>query len=62
MRNYFAAPWGGARYARGRPDVHTAIIGTASPDHLAANVAAAAKGPLDPEVYDEAVQRLPIVL
>jgi hypothetical protein len=25
MRNYFAAPWVGARYARGRPDVHTAI-------------------------------------
>jgi len=25
VRNYFALPWVGARYARGRPDVHTAI-------------------------------------
>jgi SAM-dependent methyltransferase len=25
VRNYFAAPWVGARYARGRPDAHTAI-------------------------------------
>jgi SAM-dependent methyltransferase len=27
VRNYFAAPWVGARYARGRPDVHTAVAG-----------------------------------
>lgn len=34
------------RFTLSHPDVHTTIVGTANRTHLAANVAAAAKGPL----------------
>jgi aryl-alcohol dehydrogenase-like predicted oxidoreductase len=40
------------------PDLHTTIVGTANPEHLADNVAAARKGPLPPDVYAEAKRRL----
>ncbi|MCL0047727.1 aldo/keto reductase [Dehalococcoidia bacterium] len=40
------------------PDVHTAIIGTSNPEHLEANIAAAAAGPLSTEVYAEISGRL----
>ena len=46
------------RYTLSHPDVHTTIVGTANPAHLAANVAAAQKGPLPPDVYAEASRRL----
>jgi aryl-alcohol dehydrogenase-like predicted oxidoreductase len=46
------------RFTLSHPDLHTAIVGTANPDHLAANVAAARKGPLSPDVYADARQRL----
>ena len=40
------------------PDVHTAIIGTSNPEHLKANIAAAAAGPLSTKVYSEISDRL----
>jgi aryl-alcohol dehydrogenase-like predicted oxidoreductase len=42
------------RFTITHPDMHTTIVGTANPDHLAANVAAAAKGPLPAGVYEAA--------
>jgi aryl-alcohol dehydrogenase-like predicted oxidoreductase len=45
------------RFTISHPDLHTTIVGTANPDHLAANVAAALKGPLPPEVYEAAKKR-----
>lgn len=45
------------RFTISHPDLHTTIVGTANPDHLAANVAAAAKGPLPADVYEAARAR-----
>jgi aryl-alcohol dehydrogenase-like predicted oxidoreductase len=45
------------RFTISHPQLHTTIVGTANPDHLAANVAAAQKGPLPPEVYEAAKKR-----
>jgi len=42
------------RYTLSHPDMHTTIVGTADPAHLAANLAAARKGPLPADVYAEA--------
>ena len=46
------------RFTITHPDLHTTIVGTANPAHLEANVEAASKGPLPPEVYEEAKRRL----
>jgi aryl-alcohol dehydrogenase-like predicted oxidoreductase len=46
------------RFTLSHPEVHTIIVGTMDPDHLAENVATAAKGPLPREVYAEAKDRL----
>jgi aryl-alcohol dehydrogenase-like predicted oxidoreductase len=46
------------RFTLSNPDVHTTIVGTANPAHLRQNVAAAAKGPLPPDLYEAAKQRL----
>ena len=46
------------RYTLTHPQMHTTIVGTANPDHLAANVAAAAKGPLPRDQYEAARRRL----
>ena len=46
------------RFTNSHPGMHTNIVGTKSPAHLAENVAAAAKGPLPAEVYAEAKRRL----
>jgi aryl-alcohol dehydrogenase-like predicted oxidoreductase len=46
------------RYLMSNPNINTAIVGTSSIDHLHANVAAALKGPLPPEVYAAAQERL----
>jgi aryl-alcohol dehydrogenase-like predicted oxidoreductase len=46
------------RFTLTHPDVHTTIVGTADPGHLAANLAAARKGPLPADVYAEAKRRL----
>ncbi len=49
------------RFTLSHPEMHTTIVGTANPDHLAANVAAAAKGALPDDVYEEAKRRLAAV-
>jgi len=49
------------RFTLSHPDMHTTIVGTANPDHLADNVRAASKGPLAAEIYEAASQRLSAV-
>ncbi|MGC9346714.1 MAG: aldo/keto reductase [Anaerolineae bacterium] len=46
------------RFGLSHPDLHTAIVGTSSHDHLADNVAAAEAGPLPDDIYAEAQRRL----
>ncbi len=46
------------RFTETHPDVDTNIVGTINPQHLEANLAAAAKGPLPLDVYAEAKRRL----
>jgi aryl-alcohol dehydrogenase-like predicted oxidoreductase len=46
------------RYLLSNPNINTAIVGTSSIDHLRANVAAALEGPLPPEAYAAAQERL----
>jgi aryl-alcohol dehydrogenase-like predicted oxidoreductase len=46
------------RYTLSHPHCHTTIVGTCNPDHLAENVAAAAKGPLPADLYDEVKTRV----
>ena len=46
------------RFTAMHPAMSTTIVGTVNPDHLAANLAAVAKGPLSADVYDEAKRRL----
>jgi aryl-alcohol dehydrogenase-like predicted oxidoreductase len=46
------------RFTLSHPQLSTTIVGTKSVEHLQANVAAAKKGPLAPEVYTEAKRRL----
>lgn len=46
------------RFGLSHPDLHTAIVGTGSLNHLADNVAAAEAGPLPDDIYAEAKQRL----
>jgi aryl-alcohol dehydrogenase-like predicted oxidoreductase len=46
------------RLTLSHPDLHTTIVGTANPEHLADNVAAARKGPLPAAVLAEAQRRL----
>jgi len=48
------------RYTLSHPHCHTTIVGTLIPEHLEQNLAAAAKGPLPAEVYEEAKRRLAI--
>ena len=47
------------RFTLSHPGLSTTIVGTANPDHLASNIAAAAAGPLPADVYEEAKKRLP---
>ena len=46
------------RFTLSHPDMTTTIVGTANPQHLADNIAAARKGPLASDQYDEAKRRL----
>jgi aryl-alcohol dehydrogenase-like predicted oxidoreductase len=46
------------RFTLSNPNLSTAIVGTQSPLHVRSNVAAAAKGPLAPDVYEEVVRHL----
>jgi aryl-alcohol dehydrogenase-like predicted oxidoreductase len=45
------------RFTISHPDMHTTIVGTKNPAHLAANLAAAEQGPLPPDVFNEARRR-----
>ena len=45
------------RFTISHPDMDTTIVGTKNPAHLAANIAAAERGPLAPDVYNEARRR-----
>lgn len=46
------------RFTLSHPGMHTTIVGTLNPNHLAENVATASKGPLTSEIYEEAKKRL----
>jgi aryl-alcohol dehydrogenase-like predicted oxidoreductase len=46
------------RFTLSHPHCDTTIVGTLQPDHLGANVAAAMRGPLAADVYEEAKLRL----
>ena len=46
------------RYTLSHPHCHTTIVGTCNPDHLAENLAAAARGPLPVELYEEIRSRI----
>lgn len=46
------------RYTLSHPHCHTTIVGTCNPSHLAENLAAAAAGPLPPELYEEVRARV----
>jgi aryl-alcohol dehydrogenase-like predicted oxidoreductase len=46
------------RFTHSHPGMHTNIVGTKNPAHLAENVAAARRGPLPDAVYAEAKRRL----
>jgi aryl-alcohol dehydrogenase-like predicted oxidoreductase len=49
------------RYTLAHPHCHTTIVGTCNLDHLAENVAAAAKGPLPSDLYEEVTARVAAV-
>jgi aryl-alcohol dehydrogenase-like predicted oxidoreductase len=46
------------RFTLSHPDMHTTIVGTLNPDHMAQNAAAASRGSLPDDVYEEAKRRL----
>jgi aryl-alcohol dehydrogenase-like predicted oxidoreductase len=46
------------RFTLSHPDAHTTIVGTLYPEHLQENIAAARKGPLPEDLYEEAKRRL----
>jgi aryl-alcohol dehydrogenase-like predicted oxidoreductase len=48
------------RFTLSHPGLSSTIVGTSSPAHLASNLAVAAKGPLPPDLYEEAKRRLPL--
>jgi aryl-alcohol dehydrogenase-like predicted oxidoreductase len=46
------------RYTLSHPYCDTTIVGTCNPAHLAENIAAAAKGPLPPHLFQEVASRV----
>jgi aryl-alcohol dehydrogenase-like predicted oxidoreductase len=48
------------RFTLTHPGLSSTIVGTSRMDHLQSNLAIAAKGPLPPDLYEEAKRRLPI--
>jgi aryl-alcohol dehydrogenase-like predicted oxidoreductase len=48
------------RFTLTHPGLSSAIVGTSRPEHVQANLAIAAKGPLPPDLYEEARRRLPV--
>jgi aryl-alcohol dehydrogenase-like predicted oxidoreductase len=49
------------RFTASHPGMDTNIVGTLNPDHLRSNVEAMQKGPLPPDIYEEAKRRLAAV-
>jgi len=49
------------RFTLSHPHCHTTIVGTLLPEHLQENVSTAMRGPLAPDVYEEAKKRLDAV-
>jgi aryl-alcohol dehydrogenase-like predicted oxidoreductase len=49
------------RFVLGHEDLDTTIVGTSKPEHLAANLVAASKGPLSADVLREAKRRIAAV-
>jgi uncharacterized protein (DUF2237 family)/aryl-alcohol dehydrogenase-like predicted oxidoreductase len=47
------------RFTLSHPGLSTTIVGTANPAHLASNITVAERGPLPPDLYEEARKRLP---
>jgi aryl-alcohol dehydrogenase-like predicted oxidoreductase len=47
------------RFTLSHPGLSSTIVGTGRLDHLQSNLAIAAKGPLPPDLYEEAKRRLP---
>ena len=50
------------RFVLANDAIHTTIVGTSKPEHLAANVAAARLGPLPPELVRETRRRVAAAL
>jgi aryl-alcohol dehydrogenase-like predicted oxidoreductase len=48
------------RFTLSHPAMSSTIVGTSRPDHVESNLAIAARGPLPPELYEEAKRRLPV--
>ena len=46
------------RFTYSHPELDTTIVGTVNPDHLRDNINALLKGPLPPDLYEEAKRRL----
>ena len=49
------------RFTFTNPDLDTTIVGTISPEHLQSNLDILQKGPLPPDLYEEAKHRLAAV-
>jgi aryl-alcohol dehydrogenase-like predicted oxidoreductase len=47
------------RFTLSHPGLSSTIVGTSNLSHLESNVAVASKGPLPPDIYEEAKRRLP---
>jgi aryl-alcohol dehydrogenase-like predicted oxidoreductase len=47
------------RFTISHPDMHTTIVGTKNPEHLADNITAASRGPLPADIYAAAKDRYP---
>jgi aryl-alcohol dehydrogenase-like predicted oxidoreductase len=48
------------RFTLSHPGLSSAIVGTSRIEHLRSNLEVAAKGPLPPDLYEEAKRRLPV--
>jgi aryl-alcohol dehydrogenase-like predicted oxidoreductase len=49
------------RFTLSHPGLSSTIVGTSRIEHLQSNLAIAARGPLPPDLYEEAKRRLPVV-
>lgn len=47
------------RFTLAHPGLSSTIVGTSKPEHLRSNLEIAARGPLPPDLYEEAKRRLP---